>query len=143
MSRAILFSALTLALLSGPAQAQMMGRAPDPDLNKDGKVTLAEYRKSQADTLLGSFDKNRDGQITRAEFKPMEDMARRFRGAAGAGRMAELWTQLDTNRDGVLTRAEIDTGAERRFALGDADRDGVLDRVELTSLRQGRASGGS
>ena len=121
----------------------MMGRAPNPDLNKDGKVTLAEYRKSQVDTLLGSFDKNRDGQITRAEFKPMEDMARRFGGAAGATRVAELWTRLDANRDSVLTRTEIDTGAERRFALGDADRDGILDRAELTSLRQGRSSGGS
>lgn len=143
MSRTILFSALALALLAAPAQAQMMGRAPNPDLNKDGKVTLAEYRKSQADTLLGSFDKNRDDQITRAEFKPMEDMARRFGGANGATRVAELWTRLDANRDGIVTRAEIDTGAVRRFAAGDADGDGILDKTELASLRQSRSSGGS
>lgn len=143
MSRTILFSAMALTLLAAPAQAQMMGRAPDPDLNKDGKVTLAEYRKSQTDTLLGSFDKNRDGQITRAEFKPMEDMARRFGGAAGATRVAELWARLDTNRDGIVTRAEIEAGAERRFAASDADGDGILDKTELTSLRQSRSSGGS
>lgn len=143
MSRTLLFSALALTLIGAPVQAQMMGRTPDPDLNKDGKVTLAEFRKSQTDAMLESFDKNRDGQITRAEFKPMEDMARRFRGAAGAGRVAEIWTRLDANRDGVITRAEIESGAERRFAASDADKDGVLDRAELTSLRQSRPSGGS
>lgn len=143
MIRSILFSALALVVISGPVQAQMMGRGPDPDLNRDGKVTQAEFRKSQTDALLEAFDKNRDGQITKAEFKPMEDMARRFRGAAGAGRVAEIWTRLDANRDGVITRGEIETGAERRFAASDADRDGILDRAELTSLRQSRSSGGS
>ncbi|MDP3382374.1 MAG: EF-hand domain-containing protein [Phenylobacterium sp.] len=143
MLRPILFSALAFVLISGPAQAQMMGRGPDPDLNRDGKVTQAEFRKSQTDALLEAFDKNRDGQITKAEFKPMEDMARRFRGAGGAARAAEVWTRLDANRDGVISRAEIEASSDRRFAASDADRDGVLDRAELTSLRQSRSSGGS
>ncbi|MDO8901452.1 MAG: EF-hand domain-containing protein [Phenylobacterium sp.] len=143
MYRKLLFSALALALLSTPVHAQMMGRAPDPDLNKDGKVTLAEFRKSQADSMLQAFDKNRDGQITRAEFKPMENMARRFRGSAGAAQAADIWTRLDANRDGVITRAEIEASAERRFAANDADKDGILDRAELTSLRQSLPSGGS
>ncbi|MDP1873007.1 hypothetical protein [Phenylobacterium sp.] len=141
MSRMLLFSVLAVALMGAPAQAQMMGRAPDPDLNKDGKVTLAEFRKSQTDAMLEAFDKNRDDKITRAEFKPMEDMARRFGGAGGAGRVAEIWTRLDANRDGVITRAEIEAGADRRFAASDADKDGILDRAELTSLRQSRPRG--
>lgn len=143
MLRPLLFSALALALIGSPVQAQMMGRAPDPDLNKDGKVTLAEFRKSQADSMLQAFDKNRDGQISQAEFKPMETMARRFRGASGAAQAAEIWTRLDANRDGIITRAEIEASAERRFAANDADRDGVLDRAELTSLRQSLPRGGS
>ncbi|MFT4933945.1 MAG: hypothetical protein ACI9LT_000618 [Pseudoalteromonas distincta] len=143
MSRPLMFCALAFALGSAPAQAQMMGRGPDPDLNRDGKVTQAEFRRSQTDSLLEAFDKNRDGQISRAEFKPMEDMARRFRGAGGAARAAEVWTRLDANRDGVITRVEIEASADRRFAASDADRDGVLDRAELTSLRQSRSSGGS
>jgi hypothetical protein len=143
MFRPLSLSILALALIGAPAQAQMMGRAPDPDLNRDGQVTLAEFRKSQTDALLQAFDKNGDHQITLSEFKPMEDMARRFRGAAGASRVAEVRTRLDANRDGVVTRAEIETGAERRFVASDADRDGILDQAELTTLRRGRASGRS
>lgn len=143
MFRPLMLCALALTLISAPAQAQMMGRGPDPDLNRDGKVTQAEFRRSQTEGLLEAFDKTRDGQITRAEFKPMEDMARRFRGAGAAARVAEVWTRLDANRDGVITRLEIEAGADRRFAASDADRDGILDRAELTSLRQSRSSGGS
>lgn len=133
---------LCLSALATPAAAQMFGRAPNPDLNGDGHVTAAEYRKSQADSLLGSFDKNKDGQISRAEFKALEDMARRFGGQAGAGRVAAMWTQMDADRNGMVNRAEIEAAADRRFATADLDRDGRLDKVELTSLRQGRASAG-
>lgn len=143
MFRPLMLSTLALVVIGAPAQAQMMGRGPDPDLNRDGQVTQVEFRKSQTDALLEAFDKNRDGQITRAEFKPLEDMARRFRGAGAAARAADVWTRLDANRDGAVTRSEVETGADRRFAASDADRDGILDRAELTSLRRSRSSGGS
>ena len=142
MTRTLLLAGLAAFALAGATQAQMMG-PPDPDLNRDGKITLAEFQKSQADAMLGRLDKNRDGKIARAEFKTMEDMARRFRGEAAAQRAAQMWTLMDADRDGAVTRAEIEGGAAKRFAQADTDRDGVLDRVEFTSLRPGRPSGGS
>ncbi|MDX5393739.1 MAG: hypothetical protein LPJ86_07940 [Caulobacteraceae bacterium] len=145
MRRSVLLWAATLLLGAGvaPAQAQMLGRAPDPDLNRDGVITAAEYRQAQVRSMTGALDKNKDGQVTRAEFKPLEDMARRFRGEGGAKRAAAMWDQADADRNGVVTTAEIQSAADRRFARADKDGDGRLDKVEFTSLRQSRASGGN
>ena len=54
---------ITVAFLAmaGSAQAQM-GRGPNPDLDRDGKVTFAEFKKVQADTMLGRLDSDKDGK---------------------------------------------------------------------------------
>ena len=134
---------ITVAFLAmaGSAQAQM-GRGPNPDLDRDGKVTFAEFKKVQADTMLGRLDSDKDGKITKSESKPMEDMVARFGGAKASARINEMWSRGDANRDGALSRAELDVGSKRRFDAGDANRDGWLSKDELATMRQNRGRGG-
>lgn len=128
MKHVLLAAALTLA--AGAAQAQMW--APNPDLDKDGKVTLSEFQQVRANGIL-RLDADKDGKITRAEAKPLADRA-----PNGAAMVDRIWTRLDANKDGVITRAEIDAGAKRRFELGDTNKDGSLSKDEIQALRQNR-----
>lgn len=128
MKHVLLAAALTLA--AGAAQAQMW--APNPDLNKDGKVTLSEFQQVQAGGIL-RLDADKDGKITKAEAKPLADRA-----PNGAAMVDRIWGRLDANRDGIITRAEIDAGSKRRFELADTDKDGALSKDELQAMRQNR-----
>lgn len=136
----LLITAAFLAMAS-TAHAQM-GRGPDLDLDKDGKVTLAEFKKVQADSMLGRLDGDKDGRITKAESKSMEALAARFGGAKAASRIAEMWSKGDANKDGALSRAELDAGSKRRFDQVDANRDGWLSKDELATMRQNRGRAG-
>ena len=122
--------AFVMTFVAGAAHAQMW--APNPDLNKDGKVTLSEFQQTQANGIL-RLDADKDGKITRAEAKPLADRA-----PNGAAMVDRIWSRLDANKDGVITRAEIDAGAKRRFDLGDTNKDGSLSKDEIQALRQNR-----
>ena len=128
MKHVVLASVMTF--VAGAAQAQMW--APNPDLNKDGKVTLSEFQQTQANGIL-RLDADKDGKITRAEAKSLADRA-----PNGAAMVDRIWSRLDANKDGVITRAEIDAGAKRRFDLGDTNKDGSLSKDEIQALRQNR-----
>ncbi len=122
--------AFVMTFVAGAAHAQMW--VPNPDLNKDGKVTLSEFQQTQANGIL-RLDADKDGKITRAEAKPLADRA-----PNGAAMVDRIWSRLDANKDGVITRAEIDAGAKRRFDLGDTNKDGSLSKDEIQALRQNR-----
>jgi len=130
--------ALCLTLLAGAAQAQMTGRRPDPDLDHDGKVTAAEFKRAQADAMLGRLDTDKDGKISPAETQAMAARAKAFRGEEGARRVAAMTRRLDANHDGTITRAEIEAGAALRFAAGDTNHDGWLSKGELLTMQQNR-----
>ena len=132
----LLAGVLGLGLLSValPAAAQM--GPPNPDLNRDGMVTLSEYKTSQANSLFGQMDKDKDQRLTRQEFKSLEDLARRFGGAKGTAFAAYILNQSDQNRDGVITVPELDTASTKRFQSADANRDGWLSKAELKAMRQ-------
>lgn len=130
-ARTILLLLAALAL-ARPAAAQM--GMPNPDLDRDGKVTLAEYKTAQTDALFDRLDKDKDGKVTRAEFAGMESMARRFGGEKGAARVAAIW-QSDADKDGSISRPEMEARAARRFKGADANHDGVLDKAEQKALR--------
>jgi len=119
--------------LAATAEAQM-GQPPNPDLNRDGKVTFDEFKKVQADTMLSRMDANRDGKIARDELAVRE--------GADSGRRKmfadRMWASQDANKDGMLTRAEIEAGAKRRFDRGDTNKDGWLSKGEILTLRQNR-----
>ena len=114
--------------VAGSAQAQM-GQRPNPDQDHDGRVTLAEFRKSQADAMLARFDANKDGKIVQAELKPP---------AGKEGRGERMWDRLDLNKDGAIIRSEMDAAAKFRFDRGDTNKDGWLSKGEILTLRQNR-----
>lgn len=132
MKHALVAAACVLGLASA-AHAQM--RRADPDLNKDGKVTLAEFQKAQADAMLGRLDADHDGRITQAEIKTMSDRAASMGRPEAGERLNGMVGLMDANHDGVLTRAEIEAGAAVRFKRADADGDGALSKAELQALR--------
>jgi Ca2+-binding EF-hand superfamily protein len=128
MKQILLAAALIFA--AGAAQAQMW--APNPDLDKDGKVTLSEFQQTQAGGIL-RLDVDKDGKLTRAETKVVADRA-----PNGAAMVDRIWGRLDTNKDGVITRAEIDASSKRRFEVGDTNKDGWLSKDEIQAMRQHR-----
>lgn len=128
-----ILGAVSLLALSSPAQAQM--GPPNPDLNRDGSVTLSEYKTSQTDSLFSRIDADKDRKITRQEFKSLEDLAKRFGGARGASFAGKIWSQSDLNRDGTILVSEVETASTRRFQRGDANHDGVLTKDELKAMR--------
>ena len=69
----LIITAVAALCAAGSAQAQM-GPRPNPDLDRDGRVTLAEFRKSHADGMLARFDANKDGKLVRSELKPLAGM---------------------------------------------------------------------
>lgn len=129
-----LIAAACVAMTAGAAQAQM--RRPDPDLNKDGKVTLAEFKKAQADGMLGRLDSNKDGKITKAEMQVMANRAKMMGRADAGERLAEMMQRLDANKDGALDRAEIEAGSVMQFKVADANGDGWLSKDELSAARR-------
>ncbi|MDF2901198.1 MAG: hypothetical protein K0Q62_1257 [Phenylobacterium sp.] len=122
--------AAAVILSASAAQAQMW--APNPDIDKDGKITLAEYQKTQAGGVL-RLDADNDGNVTRAEAQAVSG-----RVPNGSAMVDRMWGRLDANGDGVITRTEIDASAKRRFEIGDTNKDGWLSKGELQTLRQNR-----
>jgi Ca2+-binding EF-hand superfamily protein len=135
-----LFLAACLAVVAGSAHAQERGGMASADLDHDGKVTVSEFKKAQAERMISRLDTNKDGKISKAEMNAMQAMmGQRAGGAAGGGdRMAAMFDKLDTNKDGVLSHAEIEAGAKRRFDMADTNHDGWLSKGELLTMRQNR-----
>jgi Ca2+-binding EF-hand superfamily protein len=142
MIRTTIFASL-LALSTTVALAQPgPGRnPPSPDADKDGKVTLVEFKAAQNQRQGRMFDRmdaDGDGKITQTE---ADAMARRAE-AAGRGAPGGPGVMgLDANKDGAVTRAEMDAMTERRFKSADADSDGSLSQDELAKTRQGMRGG--
>ena len=132
----LIITAVAALCAAGSAQAQM-GPRPNPDLDRDGRVTLAEFRKSHADGMLARFDANKDGKLVRSELKPLAGMTPPA-GGPGAGRGDRMWERLDANKDGAVSRAEMDALAKVRFERGDTNKDGWLSKGEILTLRQNR-----
>ena len=89
MKHTLIF-ALSAALIATMAQAQPAPNAepPNPDTDRDGKVTFAEFTASQAarqSRMFSRMDTNKDGKITQGE---MDAMAQR---AEAAGSQSAGW----------------------------------------------------
>jgi hypothetical protein len=120
--------------LAAAAQAQL-GEPPNPDLDRDGKVTFGEFKKAQADAMLARMDANRDGKIARAELKGHDGEAP---GGARKIFVDRMWGRMDVDRDGALSRVEIETAAKFRFDRADTNKDGWLSKGEILAQRQNR-----
>jgi hypothetical protein len=116
---------------------------PNPDTDRDGKVTLAEFKVSNAqrqDRMFARMDANKDGKITQAE----ADAAAKTAEAAGrGGRGGGMLMRMDANADGAVTKAELAAMSDRRFQMADTNKDGWLSKGELLMMRQRRGGAGA
>ncbi len=100
------------------------------DINRDGKVSRAEFSAGFADAMLTVNNLGRDGSLSPAQWNEVER----------AGR-ASTFARIDVDHDGKLTRNELSTGKDRDAAVSaifnriDKDRDGFI------SAEEGRPSG--
>ncbi|WP_337188790.1 hypothetical protein [Phenylobacterium sp.] len=133
MNRFLIAAVVAPVALLATSVAAQPGRGPDPDADRDGKVTLAEFKAAQAqrtDRLFARLDADKDGRITQAE---IDAVAKGRPGGRGGGQML---MRLDADKDGAVTRAEMNAGAERRFQAADANKDGWLSKDELRMMQQ-------
>jgi Ca2+-binding EF-hand superfamily protein len=134
-----LLSVILVAALATSAQAQVGGdRMPNPDVDHDGKVTLAEFKAMEQTGFLARLDADKNGKISKAEFKTLEDRARGIGGEAAAARAAGMFAMIDTDHDGVITKVERETANQRRFDMADTNHDGWLSKGEVLMMRQNR-----
>jgi len=100
------------------------------DLNRDGKVTRAEFDKV-TQQAFNSFAKG--GFLTPDQYYQLE--AARSRAIS-----ARVFQRLDRDRDGKLSLAEFASSQERLFSRLDKNNDGVVTQDELTSSRRSRVA---
>jgi Ca2+-binding EF-hand superfamily protein len=131
------------------------------DTDKDGKVTLVEF-KANAANAFKAFDANGDGQVTKDEIKArhaaFKDARKAIRAAAdtdkdkaretlraggaymlpGAGKMFD---RADTDKNGTLSEAEVLAAAETIFQRRDTNKDGAIDVADIRSGGKGKWHG--
>jgi len=100
------------------------------DENKDGKVSLAEYRGPTR--AFARIDVNHDGVITPDESKHA------FQASVDRFVIAMRFRALDTNHDGKLSAAEF-KGPTSAFAKY-SDKNGLISRAEFAKMISERAA---
>lgn len=109
-----------------PNQIEVFERA---DANRDGLITLAEFRAARMQQF-DRFDRNGDGAISHADVKRIAQ----FRQEIGQ-RLNAMIKAADSNQDQKVTKAEFAVSPAPLFDRADVNRDGVVDRAELDALR--------
>lgn len=128
--RAMLAGVMLAGVMLGTAAAQtpdLPTRRPeeaqaDPmrafDVNKDGKLGLAEV-KSAAAARFDELNPDHDDSLDERE--------------AAAVLPGEAFRQADTDKNGTVNKAEYLAYVEQIFKMANPDGDGTLDRAELES----------
>jgi hypothetical protein len=130
---------LSVLAAAAIAQAQALNTELKPaDVNKDGKVSLAEYQASRRAFVMGA-DTDRDGQVSRAEWDRYAKRVRmdlELNGVKGAEKIGQgkWWAMLDADKNGMVTAAETDAMTASQFAHYDADHDGFIQRAEAQKV---------
>lgn len=124
-----IFAALLLSASISPAMAQsqdlyrqLLANFDRVDVNDDGVISLAEYRKIQI-ARWPQIDRNGDGHLTLDDFPRI-----------AAGRVRTQLAQvayLDTDSDGRISRSEFINGQPLLFRRADRNADNALTRSEL------------
>jgi Ca2+-binding EF-hand superfamily protein len=88
------------------------------DTNKDGQVTLEEFRGGK--TLFAAYDADKNGILTLEEIKAAKVHVNTH----------PNFRALDTDKDGFVTRREWE-GTQQEFDAVDLDNDGVWSRADI------------
>ena len=125
MSKKALYAVL---LITGVAAAGGLAMAAEPylpkaqksfdriDLNKDGKINLAEFTPVAEKRFLG-IDVNKDNAVSTAEIDASLQ-------AALERRRNRILANLDADKNGIINRPELDSYIEAMVAGADTDSDG-------------------
>lgn len=125
MSKKALYAVL---LITGVAAAGGLAMAAEPylpksqksfdriDLNKDGKINLAEFTPVAEKRFLG-IDVNKDNSVSTAEIDASLE-------AALERRRNRVLANLDADKNGAISRAELDSYVEAMVTGADTDSDG-------------------
>ncbi len=132
LPRLFIFAAmLVLSLSAAQASEPRLPTAPKSfaraDLDKDGKLTMAELAPPAQRRLL-RLDADGDKAVSRAEIETrlMASLQRR---------MARMLDGMDQDKDGTITNAELDAALSARFAKADGNGDGALTLEEAQAYR--------
>ena len=125
MSKKALYAVL---LITGVAAAGGLAMAAEPylpkaqksfdriDLNKDGKINLAEFTPIAEKRFMG-IDVNKDNAVSTAEIDASLQ-------AALERRRNRILANLDADKNGSISRTELDSYIEAMVAGADTDSDG-------------------
>ena len=139
MSKKALYAVL---LITGVAAAGGLAMAAEPylpkaqksfdriDLNKDGKINLAEFTPVAEKRFLG-IDVNKDNAVSTAEIDASLQ-------AALERRRNRILANLDADRNGSISRAELDSYIEAMVAGADTDSDGGISFSEARIFKIGK-----
>jgi Ca2+-binding EF-hand superfamily protein len=116
-----------LTIVGRMAIAQRVKAFKTMDENKDGKISLSEYRGPTR--VFARVDVNHDGVITSEEAKNA------FQASVGRFVIAIRFRTLDANHDGMISAAEF-KGPKAAFAKFDRDKNGLIGPVEFAKMIQ-------
>ena len=105
-----------LAIASEPYLPKAQKTFDRLDVNKDGKISLAEFTPVAEKRFL-SIDMNKDEAVSAAEIDASLQ-------AALERRRNRILENLDADKNGVISRAELDKYVEAMVAGADTDSDG-------------------
>jgi len=119
-----------LTIVGRMAITQRINAFKTMDENKDGKVSLSEYKGPTR--AFARVDVNHDGVITADEAKNA------FQASVGRFVIASRFRSLDTNHDGKISATEF-KGPKTAFAKY-SDKNGVIGRAEFAKMIRERAA---
>jgi EF hand len=130
-----------ITMVGSPALAQM--GPPNPDTDRDGRVTWPEYKLMAGRQTIEMLDKNKDGRVGKPEMQAILDTVKLLAGPSVVSRIMGRFDRDDQNKDGFLSLAEAEGAAKTRFDGADLNSDGWLSKAERKSMqRTSRAGSG-